>query len=287
MSTTRHTADILDNVFTYTESALALTMARTRPELYAEVRDVLKYKGASKLNKRDLAIIIVDAYLAEEDVKTAKAIATVDKIDATPKLHECETLVVQKSTGTPGRVLGHTFDDNNVLRAHVQFTAGIGEIVVAPENEFGAVTMHPNREGHGYVEAEDSNRTARCVAHHEFVADANYCAFDAMWEITVKANETVAMLDMLDQRQMVDVMQQVVDNGREDLLPILDMIDASDFQSPDVKSSVPCVPGCEKCTDDANRCDECALAWLVDLYKITGDVKLNELPAVAEFDCYA
>lgn len=147
------------------------------------------------------------------------------------------------------------------------------------------ITMHPNKPGHGYITLGNGN--AQCVARHSWLADANQCAFDAMWANAVNANKAIAKLDAIDHNHAVEVMTQVVDNGREDLTDILDAIDASAFQSPDVKSSVPCVPGCEKCEHDANRCDACMLAWLVDLYKLTGAVKLNELPAVAEFDCYA
>lgn len=146
-----------------------------------------------------------------------------------------------------------------------------------------AITMHPNKPGHGYITLENGN--AQCVAKHVWLADANQCAFDAMWANAVNANKAIEALDAIDHGHAVEVMTQVVGNGREDLTDILDTIDASAFQSPDVKSSIPCVPGCEKCEGDANRCDACMLAWLVDLYKITGDVKLNELPAVPEFDC--
>ena len=177
--------------------------------------------------------------------------------------------------------------ENATLGAHHAFVFISGPVDSLESRAGGkTITMHPNKPGHGYVTLDNGN--IQCVARHSWLADANYCAFDAVWQITVQANKAIEELDPIDHGHAVEVMRQVVDNGREDLMPILDMIDAASFQeSTTLVSTVPCVPGCEKCTDSAGRCDECMLAWLVSLYHITGDVKLNELPAVAEFDCYA
>jgi hypothetical protein len=103
----------------------------------------------------------------------------------------------------------------------------------------------------------------------------------------VDAPETaIAERDTVDQRQMVDVMTQVVDNGREDLIPVLDMIDAAQCQVPDGRdSTIPRVHGCPRCADSTNPCDQCVLVWLVALFNITGDVTLAKLPSAPEFDC--
>lgn len=102
------------------------------------------------------------------------------------------------------------------------------------------------------------------------------------------AEQVISERDTIDQRQMVDVMTQVVDNGREDLIPVLDMIDAAQCQVPDGRdSTIPRVHFCPRCTDSTNPCDQCVLAWVVALFNITGDVTLAKLPAVVEFDCYA
>lgn len=100
------------------------------------------------------------------------------------------------------------------------------------------------------------------------------------------AEEVISERDTIDQRQMVDVMTQVVDNGREDLLPILDKIDAAQCRVPDGRdSTIPRVHFCPRCADSTNPCDQCVLAWLVALFNITGDVTLAKLPSVPEFDC--
>lgn len=146
------------------------------------------------------------------------------------------------------------------------------------------ITMHPEKPGHGYVTLGNGN--IQCVAKHVWLADANHCAFDAAWKITVQANKAIAELDALDHGHVVEVMSQVVNNGREDLTYLFDSIDSAPFQEPcGEKSAIPCDGDCERCKGDANRCDRCVLAWLVGLYNIRGDVKLNELPVVAEFDC--
>lgn len=150
------------------------------------------------------------------------------------------------------------------------------------------LVQRPGKLGHMFkTRADDS---AVCVSRdHRMLADALHCAFNALWDITVKRNETFATLDTIDQRQMVDVMTQVVDNGREDLTWILDSIDADEFQAPNGQNSnIPCVGNCARCKGDASRCDECVLAFLVDQFKITGDVKLYTVNALdLEMDCYA
>lgn len=102
------------------------------------------------------------------------------------------------------------------------------------------------------------------------------------------AEQVISERDTIDQAQMVDVMRQVVDNGREDLIPVLDKIDAAQCQVPDGRdSSIPRVHFCPRCADSTNPCDQCVLTWLVALFNITGDVTLAKLPHVVEFDCYA
>lgn len=102
------------------------------------------------------------------------------------------------------------------------------------------------------------------------------------------AEQVISERDTIDQAQMVDVMTQVVDNGREDLIPVLDKIDAAQCQVPDGRdSTIPRVHFCPRCADSMNPCDQCVLAWLVALFNITGDVTLTKLPHVVEFDCYA
>ncbi len=186
-------------------------------------------------------------------------------------------------------------NDSVVTEAHVKFCAEHGHATHRIDDLISPncarcgepfVIMHPTREGHGYVTLGNGN--IMCVAKHMLIADANHCAFDAAWKITVQANETIAKLDALDHNHVVEVMSQVVNNGRDDLTYLFDSIDAAPFQDPTGEdSTIPCEANCERCKGDVSRCDRCVLAWLVKLYNITGDVKLNELPHVAEFDCYA
>lgn len=235
----RETTEILGNVFTYTEALVSLAMRRKRPELLVDARE-LKYVGTSRLNKRELAIMLVDAYIADEDARAAKAtavaIAECDRIDASPKLHAEGTQVTLTATRQHGEVLGHTFK-NGVLMAHVQLKNGV--ISVLPENEFHAmtrfemrfamempafelrvvmqghadycarnghaihklagkitslcprcgeqaVTMHPNRENHGFIKL--GNDKLKCIGEHASWQDAFYCAFDA--QSTIISNPT-------------------------------------------------------------------------------------------------
>ena len=184
-------------------------------------------------------------------------------------------------------------DNGNVLvesgkRIRIVDNAELPDSIIAEFIRVSGYTVHLGRTGHYYMSIPGTDNHIICLnASHVTNGSAYACAHDAIWAEGAHRRTQIEALDAIDHGHAVEVMTQVVDNGREDLLPVLDMIDAASFQSPDVKSSIPCVPGCEKCEGDANRCDACMLAWLVDLFKITGDVKLNELPAVAEFDCYA
>jgi hypothetical protein len=339
VSSTRQSTEILDNVFTYTEDLVSLAMRRTRPELLADARE-LKYPGTSRLNKRELSIMLADAHLAELDEKAAKktadAVAECDRIDAAPKLHECETRVTLTATRQHGEVLGHTFREDGVLLAHVELKNGV--VRVLPENEFHtmtshemrfamqmpasefgvvtqghadycarnghaihklggritslcprcgdrSVTFHPELDNHAFVPFGDK---VKCIGEHTGWIDAVDCAVKANEMIIAHADRVVARRDTIDQAQMVDVLRQVVDNGREDLMWVLDRVDAAQCPEPSGRNStIPRGPVCHRCAESASPCDHCALAWLVSLYHITGDVKLNELPAVAEFDCYA
>lgn len=366
-NTTRYTTELLDNVFTYTEAALDVVMTRTRPELYAEVRDVLKYKGASTLNKRDLAIIIVDAWIAEvdanvagreldqmmnpyrtHDVNTAHAealnvqatrdaVAECDRVDAAPKLHECATRVTLTATRQHGEVLGHTFREDGVLLAHVELKNGV--VRVLPENEFHtmtshemrfamqmpasdfgvvtqghadycarnghaihklggritslcprcgerSVTFHPERDNHAFVPFGDK---VKCIGEHTGWIDAVDCAVKANEMIMTNADRAVARRDTIDQEQMIDVLRQIVDNGRDDLTWVLDRVDAAQCPIPDGRNStIPRATGCPRCTDSVSPCDDCVLCWLVSLYNITGPVKLSTGRYFdLESDCYA
>lgn len=339
--TTRYTADILDNVFTYTEDLVSLAMRRTRPELLADARE-LKYAGTSRLNKRDLAIMLVDAHLAELDAveakKTAEAIAECDRVDAAPKYHECGSRVTLSATRQHGEVLGHTFREDGVLLAHVQLKNGV--VRVLPELDFHAmtshemrfamdmpagelrtvtqghadycarnghaihtldgkitslcprcgersVTFHPNKDNHAFV---PFGKSFKCIGDHTGWIDAKSCAEEAHELILTNARKAVTRRDTIDQGQMVDVMIQVVDNGREDLIPVLDMIDAAQCPAPNGRhSTIPRGEHCHRCAESASPCDECVLAWLRSIFNITGDVKLYASPFrhAVEFDCNA
>jgi len=101
--------------------------------------------------------------------------------------------------------------------------------------------------------------------------------------------QVISERDTIDQAQMVDVMTQVVNNGREDLIPVLDKIDAAQCPIPDGRNStIPRAACCPRCTDSVSPCDDCVLAWLVALFNITGPVKLSTTRYFEiESDCYA
>lgn len=383
----RQTAIILNNVFTYTETLVALSMKRTRPELLTDAK-TLNYAGTSRLNKRDLSIMLVDAYLAEEDEKARdefqpeqrEILNTIKRsgqnilrgcsesaIESlvlrglifrlqgggvgcwaftakgremmnSPELdwmsyHHAQALRIRKDmiNAREVRVMNPTREGDGVMhnwtriltnregvKKRYSFTMVVmptgelryevsrldGEVLpnggtfscdwtrvrsitFAPGSPMAPkLVQRPGKLGHMYKTLANGN--TRCVSRdHRYVADANACAFDAMWDITVKRNEALSKLDTIDQRQMVDVMTQVVDNGREDLIWILDSIDADEFQKPNGNHSmIPCVGDCAKCHHDASRCDECVLAFLVDQFKIMGPVSLTARYST-EFDCYA
>jgi len=141
-------------------------------------------------------------------------------------------------------------------------------------------------QGHADYCAEYGHATEKSTDLNGVTTVAGHCP---RCGATLKtAEQVISERDMVDQAQMIEVMTQVVANGREDLAPVLDMIDATECQVPDGRdSSIPRVHFCPRCADSVNPCDQCVLAWLVALFNITGEVALAELPAVAEFDCYA
>ncbi len=147
------------------------------------------------------------------------------------------------------------------------------------------LVQRPGRLGHFYKTRADN--TTVCVSRdHRLLADACGCAFDAMWDITVSRHKAIDALDTIDQAQMVDVVIQAIDNGRDDLTWVADSIDARECQVPNGRgSTIPRVVGCPRCTDSASPCDECALTYVVELFAINGDVRLAKLPNVPEFDC--
>lgn len=139
-------------------------------------------------------------------------------------------------------------------------------------------------QGHADYCAEYGHATEKSTDLNGVTTVAGHCP--RCGDTLKTAEQIISELDTIDQRQMVDVMTQVVDNGREDLIPVLDKIAAAQCQVPDGRdSTIPRVHFCPRCTDSTNPCDQCVLAWLVTLFNITGDVTLAKLPAVLEFDC--
>lgn len=139
-------------------------------------------------------------------------------------------------------------------------------------------------QGHADYCAEFGHATEKSTDLNGVTTVAGHCPRCGDTLKTVE--QVISERDTIDQRQMVDVMTQVVDNGREDLIPVLDKIDAAQCQTPDGRdSTIPRVHFCPRCADSTNPCDQCALAWLVALFNITGEVTLAKLPAVSEFDC--
>lgn len=142
-------------------------------------------------------------------------------------------------------------------------------------------------QGHADYCAEYGHATEKSTDLNGVTTVAGHCP--RCGDLLKTAEQVISELDALDHRQVVDVMRQVVDNGREDLIPVLDKIDAAQCQEPTGEdSAIPSVTDCEKCCHyDTSRCDACVLAWLAKLFNIMGDVTLAKLPAVVEFDCYA
>lgn len=141
-------------------------------------------------------------------------------------------------------------------------------------------------QGHADYCAEYGHATEKSTDLNGVTTVAGHCP--RCGDTLKRPEQVISERDTIDQRQMVDVMTQVVDNGRGDLIPVLDKIDAAQCQVPDGRdSTIPRVHFCPRCSDSTNPCDQCVLAWLVALFNITGDVTLAKLPAVAEFDCYA
>lgn len=186
-------------------------------------------------------------------------------------------------------------DNGNVMvasgkRIRMIDNAELSDEIIA---EFIRVTgrvENKGKPGHFYMVVPNTDDHIICTNKAHVTNGAAYaCANDAVWANAAHAQKEIENLDALDHGHVVDVMRQVVDNGREDLMYLFDSIDVAPFQEPTGEdSAIPSVSDCEKCCHyDASRCDACVLAWLVALLHIRGDVKLNELPAVAEFDCYA
>lgn len=186
-------------------------------------------------------------------------------------------------------------DNGNVMvesgkRIRIVDNAELSDEIIS---EFVRVTgrvENKGRPGHFYKTLPNTDNHIICTHKSHVTNGAAYaCANDAIWANGAYAQKEIEKLDALDHGHVVEVMSQVVNNGREDLTYLFDSIDVAPFQEPTGEDSViPSVTDCEKCCHyDTSRCDACVLAWLVSLYHITGDVKLNELPAVAEFDCYA
>lgn len=141
-------------------------------------------------------------------------------------------------------------------------------------------------QGHADYCAEFGHATEKSTDLNGVTTVAGHCP--RCGDTLKTPEQIISERDTIDQAQMVDVLRQVVDNGRDDLMWVLDRVDAAQCPEPSGQNStIPRGPVCHRCAESASPCDHCALAWLVSLYHITGDVKLNELPAVAEFDCYA
>lgn len=185
-------------------------------------------------------------------------------------------------------------DNGNVMvesgkRIRIVDNAELSEEIIS---EFIRVTgrvENKGKPGHFYKIVPNTDDHIICThKSHATNRDAFACANDAIWANAAHAHKEIENLDALDHGHVVEVMSQVVNNGREDLTYLFDSIDTASFQdATGGDSTIPCEGDCERCTGDASRCDRCVLAWLVTLFNIRGDVKLNELPAVAEFDCYA
>lgn len=139
-------------------------------------------------------------------------------------------------------------------------------------------------QGHADYCAEFGHATEKSTDLNGVTTVAGHCP--RCGNTLKTADQVISECDTIDQRQMVDVMTQVVDNGREDLIPVLDKIDAAQCQVPDGRdSTIPRVHFCPRCADSTNPCDQCVLAWLVGIFNITGNVTLAKLPVAAEFDC--
>ena len=139
-------------------------------------------------------------------------------------------------------------------------------------------------QGHADYCAEYGHATEKSTDRNGVTTVAGHCP--RCGDLLKTPEQAISERDTIDQRQMVDVMTQVVDNGREDLIPVLNKIDAAQCQVPDGRdSTIPRVHFCPRCADSTNPCDQCVLAWLVALFNITGDVTLAKLPSVPEFDC--
>lgn len=139
-------------------------------------------------------------------------------------------------------------------------------------------------QGHADYCAEFGHATEKSTDVDGVTTVAGHCP--RCGDMLKTAEQIISERDTIDQHQMVDVMTQVVNNGREDLISVLDKIDAAQCQVPDGRdSTIPRVHFCPRCADSVSPCDQCVLSWLVALFNITGDVTLAKLPVMPEFDC--
>lgn len=170
---TRKTTRILGlGEFRYTEELLAAAMTRTRADLYREVSERKVY-GRSTMDKRALAIVLVDGYLQEQDALNARITETLDAIAPLPAAHVIEAVCDHGHTreeGCPEAPCWVPADLSDAIDAAVDRALYIGDLkeeladAVAKGQHQRSGEIATQLERLGYVAPEE-----KCLLEHGYV----------------------------------------------------------------------------------------------------------------------